>query len=64
MYLNTHKDRGESTYQLANNVGDRGGWVKFDWDKDVQAVKPHYENTIVVLKNGTHYLLFGRGYGV
>jgi hypothetical protein len=47
------------TYTLA-----KGGWVKFDWEQDVQSVQPHYEDTIVVLKNGIKYLLRGRSYGV
>jgi len=42
----------------------KGGWVKFDWEKDVQSLQPHYEDTIVVLNNGVTYLLKGRGYGV
>ena len=47
------------TYTLA-----KGGWVRFDWDKDVQAVCPMYENTLVTLNNGISYLLKGRDYGV
>ena len=50
---------GIREYQLSG-----GGWVKFDWIKDVQACRPHYEGTIVVLTNETHYLLSGRNYGV
>lgn len=46
-------------YELAN-----GGWVRFDWEKDVQSVQPKYENTVVVLNNGVAYLLKGRSYGV
>lgn len=41
----------------------RGGWVKIDW-QDVQSVQPHYEDTVIVLKNGVRYLLKGRNYGV
>ena len=48
-----------SEYKLA-----RGGWVKFDWEKDIQAVRPLYENTMVTLMNGVSYLLEGRRYGV
>ncbi len=47
------------SYELA-----RGGWVKFDWEKDVQAVMPNYEDTLVVLNNGVTYKLKGRSYGV
>ncbi len=42
----------------------RGGWVRFDWDNDVQAVRPKWEDTLVTLNNGMSYLLRGRGYGV
>jgi len=49
----------KETYEL---VG--GGWVKFDWDKEVQAVLPYCENTRVVLTNGKVYVLRGRRYGV
>lgn len=48
-----------SRYELAN-----GGWAIFDWEKDVQAVQPMYENTLVTLNNGTRYLLKGRNYKV
>ncbi len=49
----------EQTYELAG-----GGWVKIDWEKDVQSVQPHYESTLIVLTNGVKYLLRGRRYGV
>ena len=49
----------ETSYELS-----RGGWVKFDWEKDVQAVRPKYEDTLVTLRNGASYLLRGRIYGV
>ena len=42
----------------------RGGWVRFDWDKDIQAVRPLFENTLVTLVSGVSYLLSGRVYGV
>ena len=42
----------------------RGGWVKFDWDRDVQAVRPKWEDTLVTLYSGMSYLLRGRSYGV
>jgi len=48
-----------SRYELAN-----GGWVRFDWEKDVQSVQPRYENTLVILTNGVAYLLKGRNYKV
>jgi hypothetical protein len=40
-----------------------GGTVEFDAD-DVMAIQPHYENTLVTLKNGTKWMLVGRNYGV
>ncbi len=49
----------ERAYQLADY-----GWVRFDWEKDVQSVQPLYNNTIVILRNGVRYVLQGRGYGV
>jgi len=42
----------------------KGGWVQFDWEKDVQSVRPQYEDTVVTLTNGVSYLLKGRKYGV
>ena len=52
-------------YELASigPIGS-GGWVCFDWDNDVQAVRPSYGNTLVTLKSGISYLLRGRLYGV
>ena len=42
----------------------RGGFVFFDWSKDVQSIQPLYENTKIILRNGLVYILEGRGYGV
>jgi len=50
-------------YELRDLYG-RGGYVEFDWDKDVEAVRPSYENTVVILKSGRSYSLKGRNYGV
>lgn len=52
------QSNGKHRLKLTN-----GGWVEFDGD-EVQSVQPHYEDTIVVLKNGTKYLLHGRNYDV
>lgn len=41
-----------------------GGYVKFNWQTDIQSVRPWYENTIVTLVNGKEYALSGRNYGV
>lgn len=49
---------GQGTYKLS-----RGGEVTFHW-KDLMAVEPNYENTVVTLKNGTKWSLSGRNYGV
>ena len=49
------------TYELGAH---HTGWVKFDWEKDVIAVKAHYEDTAVCLKNGCWFILKGRKYGV
>ena len=46
-------------HRLAN-----GGWALFDFDKDVQSLQPNYDNTYVLLNNGTSYLLEGRSHGV
>lgn len=55
----------EQKYDLATiGTPGKGGWVQFDWDKDLQSVRPHYEDTIVILRNGRSYLLAGRRYGV
>ena len=51
-------------YPLSSGVGHEAGWVEFDWDKDVEAARPRYQDTLVVLKNGRSYLLRGRTYGV
>jgi len=37
-----------------------GGYVRFNWEKDVQSVRPWYENTVITLTNGKEYALKGR----
>ncbi len=49
----------ETEYELA-----KGGFVTLNWVRDVQAVQPMYENTLITLANGTKYLLRGRWFGV
>lgn len=55
----------EQEYALAGvTATGKNGWVRFDWQKDIQAIQAKYENTLVVLRNGRAYLLAGRNYGV
>ncbi len=54
----------ERQYSLASMVPYHGGWVRFDWEKDVQSARPSGADTVVTLRNGKSYLLLGRGYGV
>lgn len=58
MYSTRKNTYCKTKYQLS-----RGGWAEFAWE-DVQACRPHYENTVVTLSNGVSYLLKGREYGV
>lgn len=53
----------ERQYPLAG-VSEANGWVKFDWEKDVIAIQAKYGNTLVTLRNGQSYLLWGRDYGI
>ena len=54
----SRSDNKEHQYEL-----EKGGYVMFA-DTEVQSIRPHYEGTVVVLKNGMQYLLHGRNYGV
>jgi hypothetical protein len=55
-----NKQRGKQDYYLEN-----GGYVSFDWDKDVQAASPwNGMHTRITLINGVSYILLGRNYGV
>ncbi len=51
----------EKVYDLTSGLGGRPcGKVKIDWGKEIQAVRPWYGDTKVVLRNGKTYLLCGK----